>query len=1098
MTLASALGRFAASITENFAQLVAASPEDQLKPPTLTLLREVGDLFGRRVIGRTEAHPIEAEGRPDIGVAVDGLLGGFMELKRPGLGSNPERLRGEQNRAQWRKFRTLPNLIYSDGNSWSLYRTGELIGRPVSISGDITADGAVGINEANVERFGALLRDFLTWQPIVPHAPRELAAYLAPLARLVRDEAYIAVRQEGSNIRVLADEWRAYLFPDADDHQFADAYAQTLTYALLLARVTGAGDLEPDMAARTLDAGNGLLAQTLRVLAQQDARREIELGYDPLRRALEALDPADFLRGGRDPWLYFYEDFLAAYDPKLRSDYGVYYTPVEVVRCQVHLIADLLRERFGRRLGFADDGVTFLDPALGTGTYPLAAVDHALSLVEQRSGPGAVPGRASQLARNFFGFEILVGPYAVSHLRLTQKIRAAGGNLPDGRLQVYLADSLESPNAQPAGLVTLMGRRLVEERRRARDVKANQRILVCFGNPPYDRQQIDPDDPDTQRKGGWVRFGDREQARVGQATPHAILEDFMAPVRAAGAGVHLKNLYNDYVYFWRWALWKLFEHQAGGGVVSFITAASYLAGPGFVGMREVMRRTFDELWIINLEGDNQGPRRTDNVFAIQTPVAIAVGVRGEVPDPDHPAPVHYVRVEGTRDEKLTWLRSIEHLDQIEWRDCPSNWSDPFLPVGIGIYPTLPLLTDIFPWHHSGAQFKRTWPIGATHAVVRQRWETLLRAPSNERAALFVETRDRVIGQTFDNGLPGSNSVSINTARFNEDQTSVVRYGHRSLCRAWSAFDTRLGDFLRPEIWQTASPHQVFLTSLLSHPIGVGPSATVTALIPDLHHYRGSFGGADAIPLYRDAAGADPNIARAALGAIQEVLGRGREVSAEDIFTYIYAVLASPQYVERFWEELIRPGPRIPITRDPALFHRGVAIGRRLIWLHTYGERMVPAGTTRGDVVQGTARCLSPISDRPAHYPEDFSYEPTTREIRVGNGRFGPVNAAVWEFSISGFEVVKFWLGYRRKDPVGRRSSPLDEFRPDRWTAGMTDEFLELLWTIEQTLAEYPELARFLIDVLDGPCFTAEELPLPTAAERRPPPRRPDQRQAQLV
>jgi hypothetical protein len=168
-----------------------------------------------------------------------------------------------------------------------------------------------------------LLRDFLTWEPIAPHAPRELANYIAPLTRLVRDEAYIAVRQDGSNIRVLADEWRAYLFPDADDHQFADAYAQTLTYALLLARVTGAGDLEPDVAARTLDEGNGLLAQTLRVLAQREARREIELGYGPLRRALEALDPADFLRGGRDPWLYFYEDFLAAYDPKLRSDYGV-------------------------------------------------------------------------------------------------------------------------------------------------------------------------------------------------------------------------------------------------------------------------------------------------------------------------------------------------------------------------------------------------------------------------------------------------------------------------------------------------------------------------------------------------------------------------------------------------------------------------------------------------------------------------------------------------------------------------------------------------------------------------------------------------------
>jgi hypothetical protein len=370
---------------------------------------------------------------------------------------------------------------------------------------------------------------------------------------------------------------------------------------------------------------------------------------------------------------------------------------------------------------------------------------------------------------------------------------------------------------------------------------------------------------------------------------------------------------------------------------------------------------------------------------------------------------------------------------------------------------------------------------------------LLRAPPNE-AALFVET-DRRVNNVFDNDLPGGNTTSIYNSESGAPIT-LIRYGYRSLCRGWAAFDTRLGDRLRPELWRTFSNRQIFMTSLLGHPIGIGPSATVTPLIPDLHHFRGSFGGADAIPLYRDAAGTEPNITRAAFGNIREVLGR--EVSAEDLYAYTYAVLASPQYVERFWEELIRPGPRVPITRDGALFQRGVAIGRWLIWLHTYGERMVPAGAARGDVAQGTAHCLSPISDRPAQYPEGFSYEPTTREIRIGDGRFGPVDKAVWEFSISGFEVVKFWLGYRMKEGIGRRSSRLDEVRPDRWTAGMTDEFLELLWTIEHTLALYPDLARFLSDVLAGSCFTAAELPLPTAAERRPPPRRPDPRQARLI
>jgi predicted helicase len=108
------------------------------------------------------------------------------------------------------------------------------------------------------------------------------------------------------------------------------------------------------------------------------------------------------------------------------------------------------------------------------------------------------------------------------------------------------------------------------------------------------------------------------------------MRNAVAPARAIGAGTHVHNLYNDYVYFWRWALWKVFETTKESGVVSFITASSYVRGPGFVGMRQLMRQTFDELWIIDLEGDSLGPRRIQNVFAIRTPVAIAIGVRVSV------------------------------------------------------------------------------------------------------------------------------------------------------------------------------------------------------------------------------------------------------------------------------------------------------------------------------------------------------------------------------------------------------------------------------------------------------------------------------------
>lgn len=215
-----------------------------------------------------------------------------------------------------------------------------------------------------------------------------------------------------------------------------------------------------------MNSDNNVLALALDRLGQPGAKEELRLSFELLQRSLEALNP-EFLKAKPDLWLYFYEDFLAAYDSKLRKDYGVYYTPREVVEFQVRLAAELLDKWFKRKLGFADDGVVFLDPAVGTGTYLVAAIGHGLKKVVERSGPGAAGGRATLMAENMYGFEILVGPYAVAHLRLTQSIEGAGGKLPpEQRLRIFLADTLESPNASPPGGLTLSYKALLKSMRR--------------------------------------------------------------------------------------------------------------------------------------------------------------------------------------------------------------------------------------------------------------------------------------------------------------------------------------------------------------------------------------------------------------------------------------------------------------------------------------------------------------------------------------------------------------------------------------------------------------------------------------------------------
>ena len=446
----SLLEEFADTLRKKFALPGTASPEDQLKSPVEELLKGAGVVFGLSVQSRTETHLSEHKVRPDIAIHVDKLICGYVELKAPGRGADAPKLKSAHNKAQWNKLKSLPNLIYTDGRDWALYRDGARLGAIVRLDDDPTKKGSKAVSEANCDALSALFRDFLGWAPIVPHRPRLLAQYLAPLTRFLRSEVEAALSNSDSAVVLLANEWRQHFLPEADDSQFADAYAQTVAYALLLACLSGADDLDPAAAAKTLGTSNSVLALALDRLGQKEARDELRVGFELLRRSLSALDPHEFLKTSPDIWLYFYEDFLAAYDPKLRKDFGVYYTPREVVELQVRLVSELLESRFGKSAGFADDGVVFLDPSVGTGTYLVAAVKHGLARVRNRYGDGSVPARAAQMARNMHGFEILIGPYAVAHVRLTQALESEGAQLGD-RLNIYLADTLASPHVAPPG-----------------------------------------------------------------------------------------------------------------------------------------------------------------------------------------------------------------------------------------------------------------------------------------------------------------------------------------------------------------------------------------------------------------------------------------------------------------------------------------------------------------------------------------------------------------------------------------------------------------------------------------------------------------------
>lgn len=353
---------------------------------------------------------------------------------------------------------------------------------------------------------------------------------------------------------------------------------------------------------------------------------------------------------------------------------------------------------------------------------------------------------------------------------------------------------------------------------------------------------------------------------------------------------------------------------------------------------------------------------------------------------------------------------------------------------------------------------------------------MLNKASLERMLLFKDSPTGRKSHQPATQLPPSEEQlkPISALTKGSDSPDIIRYSYRSLDRQFIFSDARLLDRPGPDLWRIRGSRQVYLTTLLSHPLGRGPALIAAACIPDLDHFRGSYGAKAVLPLYRNAAATQANIRPGLLGILSTMFKR--RVTPEDFLAYVYGVLAQPAFTLRYARELETRQLRVPITRNSSLFEKVRDVGARLLWLHTYGERFVPKGAKHGQIPRGDARCIKAVPGNPDGYPDSFEYNQAKRTLRVGQGEFSPVAAEVYKFEVSGLKVVQSWLKYRMKRGSGRRSSPLDEIRPERWTSQFTTELLELLWVLEATVSGYPRQAKLLDGVVAGPCFAADDMP----------------------
>lgn len=1081
LSVGSAIAEFGARAKDKLANpSVTGQPEDQLRAPFEQLLadfEELSRLQRADVAAVGESALGDLKTRPDYAVTVRKVLVGHVELKAPGKGADPRKFKDPHDKAQWERLRSLPNLIYTDGNEFSRWESGELADGVIRLVGDMETSGS---KLQAPPCLLTLFENFLRWEPIPPRSAKELAHVSARLCRLLRDEVTEQLALGSEALTALAEDWRKLLFPDATNDRFADGYAQAVTFGLLMARAkeirlaTGF-----DQVARELGKTSSLIGAALKLLTDNvENQATLKTSLGTLTRVLDAVGWQKISKGNPDAWLYFYEDFLEIYDNALRKLTGSYYTPPEVVGAMVRLVHDALRSpRFGQHAGLASPSVTLADPATGTGTFLLGVLRRISETVEADEGKGSVKGAINAAINRLIAFEMQLGPFAVAQLRILAEIVELTGAPPKTPARMFVTDTLGNPFVEQEWLPT-MYKAIGESRRAANKIKRDEPITVVIGNPPYKEK--------AKGRGGWIEGEDEK------SEDSAPLAEWMPP-REWGVGAHAKHLRNLYVYFWRWATWKVFDHGPGNknGIVCFITVAGFLNGPGFQKMRDYLRRKCDDIWVIDCSPEGHQPEVNTRIFqGVQQPVCIVLASRSPKNNEGTPAHVRFQSLpEGRREVKFDALAKIT-LNGKAWTDCPSEWRAPFLPGSTGTWATYPKLDELFIYNGSGVMPGRTWIIAPDAVSLEQRWQKLINAPMEEKETLFHphlrggKVGDKHVNKVVATPLAGVEARLKSVADDAAACIPTVRYGFRSFNRQWIIPDVRLINQPNPELWEVRSDQQVFLTAPSDRSPSNGPALTFSAFVPDLHHYAGR--GGRAFPLWRNATATESNIRPKLLEFLSARYAAS--VSAEDLFAYIAAVAAHPAFTARFQDDLATPGLHIPLTAEHSTLVEAAELGRTIIWLHTFGERMAdsakgrPAGPPR---LPRERRPRIPeagaIPETPDAMPDTIDYDGAKKRLLVGTGYVENVEPAVWKYEVSGKQVLVQWFSYRKKDrerPIigdRRAPSPLGNIQPDHWLTEYTTELINVLNVLGWLVELEPKQSALLDKICAGAVITATEL-----------------------
>src|SRR3989344_4213296 len=931
-------------------------------------------------------------GAPDFVFTRGDLILGYAETKDIDV----DLAKIEKTEQMQRYLAGYANLILTNYLEFRFYQNGKLYEAPITIEA-VEKDRIIP-NTEQFATFADLLSDFLSAPPEKIKSGKRLAEIMGGKARRIRDNVRHFLSSDYEKNAELLRFYggiREQLVHDITHDQFADMYAQTLVYGLFVARYD---DDTPETFSRReaqelIPASNPFLRSFFDHIAGVNFDRRLAYIVDELcdifrvstvKELIDEYYEGDAAVAAKDQIIHFYEDFLKEYDAELRKKMGAYYTPLPVVRFIVRAVDDVLKKEFGLAEGLADTSklpsglhrVQVLDPAVGTGTFISAVIRIIYERLLEQGQKGRWPTYVHHdLLPRIHGFELMMAAYTIAHLKLSIAFKQTGFTIFNKRLGIYLTNSLEQTGPQTDIFSLGFAQSIAEEAKQASVIKNKTPIMVVLGNPPY--SGISSNETDNANR---------------------LVEKYKVEPGGKQKLQERKHWLNDdYVKFIALAESMIERNQEG--VIAMITSHGYVDNPTFRGMRWHLRKTFDQIYVLDLHGNSNKKEtspdgsKDENVFDIKTGVSIIIGVKNGKKAGGSLAQVLKSDLYGLREDKFAKL-DRGTVSGISWTELPER-TELWLLEGKGKAEYLKgfSVADLFPKNTTGivTGIDRL-SIFTTKEELEKTAQSILNS-DNPYSEFNIKDGRKYKKEERINELREASKNEPVKISYRPFDTRYMYYTQKSECWINSPRGEVMQNYIDREnigllltkAVRDSLYNHVFLTKYISEVIFLSGTTATNAINFPIYLYAGDGSRV-------------PNLSQDIISKIEEKTGRTKP---EDLFDYIYAVLHSPSYREKYKEFLKIDFPRAPYPRDKKQFTALVALGKELRELHLLESPKVQKYITSYDVTG------SDVVEKLTH---------TDDKVYINKEQyFGGVPDVAWNFYIGGYQPAQKWL----KDRKGR-------------------------------------------------------------------------------